>query len=76
MQDEDHTDIMDELVAMVGSNRNTAQGFINNMVGNTNNPTVVKDNNKTTNGNIKQHPNPSMPESTRSDLKNGNGGSS
>ena len=38
--------------------------FINNMVGNTNFPTVIKDNNETTNENIKQHLNPSMPEST------------
>ena len=76
MQDEDHTDIMDELVAMVGSNRNTVQGFINDMVGDTNFPTVVKGNNETAKENIKRHPNPSMPESTLSDLKNGNKGSS
>ena len=39
MQDQDHTDIMDELVAMVRSDRNTVQGFINDMVGNTDAPT-------------------------------------
>ena len=39
MQDQDHTDIMDELAAMIGSDRNTVQGFINDMVGNTNTPT-------------------------------------
>ena len=60
MQNEDHTDIMDGLVAMVGSNRNTVQGFINDMVGKRNTPTVVKGNNK----DIKRHPNPSMPGST------------
>ena len=64
MQNEDHTDIMDELAAMVGSDRNAVQGFINDMVGNTNAPIVVKGNDETTDGDIKQHPNPSMPEST------------
>ena len=48
MQNEDHTDIMDELAVMIGSDRNTAQGFIYNMVGNTDPPTVVKGNNETT----------------------------
>ena len=64
MQDKYHTDIMDELVAMVGSNRNTVQGFINNMVGNTDAHTVVKDNNKINNKNIEQHANPLISEST------------
>ena len=36
MQDQNHTDIMDELAAMVGSDRNTVQGFINDLVGNNN----------------------------------------
>ena len=39
MQDQDHADIMEELATLVGSNRNTVQGFINDMVGNTNAPT-------------------------------------
>ena len=39
MQDQDHTDIMEELATLVGSNRNMVQGFINDMVGNTNAPT-------------------------------------
>ena len=39
MQDQDYTDIMDELAALVGSDRNTVQGFINDMVGNTDAPT-------------------------------------
>ena len=32
MQDQDHTDIMDEFSTMVGSDRNTVQGFINDML--------------------------------------------
>ena len=44
---------------MVGSNRKTVQGFINDMVGKTNTPTVVKGDNE----DIKQHSNPSMPKS-------------
>ena len=48
MQDEDHTDIIDQLVIMVESDRNTVQGFINDMVGNTNDLTVVEGNNDTT----------------------------
>ena len=68
MQDEDHADIMDELAAMVGSDHNTVvQGFINDMVGNTNDPTVVKGNNDTTGEDTKQPPNQlrsSIPEST------------
>ena len=48
MQNKDHTDIMDELATMVGSDRNTVQGFINNMVGTTDAPIVVEGNNKTT----------------------------
>ena len=39
MQDQDHIDIMEELRVLVGSNRNTVQGFINDMVGNNNAPT-------------------------------------
>ena len=39
MQDQDHTDTMNKLKVLVGSNRNTVQGFINDMVGNTNAPT-------------------------------------
>ena len=35
MQDQDYTDIMDELSTMVGSDRNTVEGFINDTVGNT-----------------------------------------
>ena len=35
IQDQDHTDIMDDLSTMVGSDRNTVQGFIDDMVGNT-----------------------------------------
>ena len=50
MQDQDHTDIMNELAVLVGSDRNTVQGFINDMVGNTNAPTSQSK--------------PSMPEST------------
>ena len=50
MQDQDHTDIMDELAAIVRSDHNTVQGFINDMVGNTN----------TSTSQLK----PSMPEST------------
>ena len=36
IQDQDHTDIMDALAALIGSKYNTIQGFINDMVGNTN----------------------------------------
>ena len=73
MQNEHQTDIMDQLVAMVGSDNNTIQGFINNMVGNTGPPTVVKGNNKKT----ARPPNQSrssIPESTyiTLDLKDGN----
>ena len=39
MQDQDYTYIMDELVAIIRSDRNTVQRFINDMVGNTNTPT-------------------------------------
>ena len=39
MQDQDHTNIMHELATLVGSNRNTVQEFINDMVGNTDVPT-------------------------------------
>ena len=39
MQDQDHTDIMDELAAMIGSDCNMLQRFINDMIGNTNAPT-------------------------------------
>ena len=35
MQDQDDTDIIDELSTMVESDRNMVQGFINDMVGNT-----------------------------------------
>ena len=42
MQDEDHVDIMNELATMVRSDHNTGQGFINSLVGNTNDPTVVE----------------------------------
>ena len=66
MQDEDHADIMNELAAMIGSDRNTVQGFINNMVGNTNDPTVVESTKNKTNKDTKQPPNQlrsSMPES-------------
>ena len=35
MQDQNYTDIIDELSTMVGSDRNTVQRFINDMVGNT-----------------------------------------
>ena len=35
MENQDHTDIMDELSTMVGTDPNTVQGFINDMVGNT-----------------------------------------
>ena len=38
---------MDEL-AIMGSDHNTVQGFINDMVGNTNDHTVVESNNDTT----------------------------
>ena len=48
MQNKDHTDIMEELATMVGSDRNMVQEFISNVVGNTDAPTVVKGNNKTT----------------------------
>ena len=34
MQDQDYTDIMDELAATVGFDCNTVQGFANDMVGN------------------------------------------
>ena len=47
----DITDIIGELATMVRSDRNTVQGFINDMVSETSNtdtPTVVKDNNKKT----------------------------
>ena len=50
MQDQDHTNIMHELATLVGSNRNTVQEFINDMVGNTDVPTSQSK--------------PSMPEST------------
>ena len=50
MQDQDHTAIMDELSAMVRSDCNTVQGFIKNMVGNTDAST--------------NQSKPSMPEST------------
>ena len=66
-QDEDHTDIMNKLATMVGSDRNTVQGIINNMIGNTNDPTVVESTKNTTNKDTKQPPNQlrsSMPEST------------
>ena len=46
---------------------NTVQGFINNMVGNTDSPTVVEGNNKMTDEDIKRPLNPlgsSIPEST------------
>ena len=52
---------------MVGSNRNTVQGFINDIVGNTDSRTVVEGNNKTTDEDIRRPPNllgPSIPEST------------
>ena len=32
MQDQDHTDIMEELATLVGPNRNTVREFINDMV--------------------------------------------
>ena len=67
MQNEDHIDSMDELAAMVGSDCNTVQGLINDMVGNTNDHTVVKSNDDMTNKDTKQPPNQlrsSMPEST------------
>ena len=73
MQDEDHADIMNELATMVGSDRNTVQGFINDMVGNTNYPTVVESNNNTTDKDTKQPPNQlrsSMPESTLHRISN------
>ena len=54
IQDEDYTYIMDELATMVESYHNTVQGFINDMVGNTNDPNVVKSNNNTTGENTKQ----------------------
>ena len=38
MQDQDYIDIMDKLAAIIGSDRNTVQGFINDMVGNTDAP--------------------------------------
>ena len=50
MQNQDHIDIKDELATMVGSERNTIQGFINDMVGDTAAPT--------------KQSKPSMPEST------------
>ena len=50
MQNQDHTDIINKLATMVGSNRNTVQGFINDMVGDTDVPT--------------KQLKPSMPEST------------
>ena len=50
MQNQDHTDIMNELASMVGSDCNTVQGFINGMVGDTDAPT--------------KQSKPSMPEST------------
>ena len=50
MQDQDHTDIMNKLRVLVSSDRNTVQGFINDMVGNTNAPTSQSK--------------PSIPEST------------
>ena len=39
MQDQDYTDIMNELRVLVGSDRNTVQGFINDMVRNNTTPT-------------------------------------
>ena len=48
IQNEDHTDIMDELAVIIGSDRNTVQEFIINMIGNTDVPTVINGNNKTT----------------------------
>ena len=54
IQDKDHTDIMDSLAIIVGSDCNTVQGFINDMVDNTNDPTVVEGNNDTTGEYTKQ----------------------
>ena len=39
MQDQDHTNIMHKLATLVSSTRNRVQGFINDMVGNTDVPT-------------------------------------
>ena len=50
MQNQDHTDIMNELTTMAGSNHNTVQEFINDTVGDTDAPT--------------KQSRPSMPEST------------
>ena len=50
MQDQDHINIMNEFAVLVGSDHNTVQGFINDMVGNTNAPTSQSK--------------PSMPDST------------
>ena len=67
MQDENHIDIMDELATMVGSDCNIVQGYINDMVGNRNDHTVVEGNNDAAGEVTKQPPNQlrsSIPKST------------